>query len=90
MEPFVIFLSVVISLITLVILVVGVQVVLLLRKLNKATDQFLGLTNALHDLAVLVKNPLSDPQAYAKGLDVGLKFASHFRNWLEKGKTKQS
>lgn len=86
MDPFLIFLTVVISLLTIVMLVVSIQVILILRKVNhslsRANQTFDTASNFLHSIT----NPLSDVKALGQGIKTGLFVAEHITVWLKNRK----
>lgn len=82
MDPFIVFLIVVISILTILLLVVGIQVILILRNINKT----LSKTNNTLDTASYffhnITHPLTDVKALGQGVKTGLFVAEHVAQWL--------
>lgn len=82
MDPFIIFLTVVISILTLVLAIAGVQVILILRNINKSLNRFNQTLDYADHLLHSLSNPLSDIKAMGQGVKTGLHVAEHIVSWI--------
>lgn len=82
MDPFLIFLMIVITIVSLVFIVAGIQVILILRQIQKTLNK----TNAAIESAQYffhnVTHPLTDVKAMGQGVKTGLYVAEHIAGWL--------
>lgn len=82
-DPFIIFLMVIISLIAIVLVLVGIQLFLILRQVNRTLSQvnrtLSGVETAAHNLV----HPASDLKAVGQGVQTGLHIADHILNWAK-------
>ena len=88
MDPFLIFLIIVISLLTLIVIAVGIQIMLLLRNLNKTLSRANTTFDAVQMLIDNLHNPLSDPKRLSAGVKAGLTVAEEVIAWVKKRKGK--
>lgn len=83
MDPFTIFLIVVITILTTLLVVTGIQVILILRHVNKS----LGKVNKTLDVVDNIVNKIADPLAnigsLTKGVKAGLEVADHIVSWVK-------
>lgn len=83
MDPFLIFLTVIITILTIVLVVVGVYLILILRNvnktLNKANNTFETAAYFFHNIT----HPLNDVKALGQGVKTGLYVAEYVSKWLK-------
>lgn len=83
MDPFLVFLTVVISIVSFVMVVAGIYVILILRSinatLNKANQTFEMMQAFFHGIT----NPLTDVKAMGQGVRTGLNVAEHIVKWVK-------
>lgn len=89
MDPFLIFLTVIISVLTVVLVIVGIQIILILKNINKTlsrANQTLDLAETLiHNLS----NPLSDLKSLGNGVKTGLHVAEYVMDWVKQKRSSQ-
>lgn len=81
---------VVISILSLVLVVVGVQVFLILRNINKTLNK---ANNTMDTAAYFFHNithPLNDVKAMGQGVKTGLYVAEHVVGWLKSKKQERA
>ena len=90
MDPFLIFLTVVISILSFVLLVAGIHVIMILRNINKSLSRVNQTLDYADHLLHNLSNPLSDIKALGQGVKTGLQVAEHVVSWVkEKKQTKE-
>ena len=89
MDPFLIFLTIVITILSLVLVIAGIHVILILRNINhtltKANNTLDLIEGIVHNLA----NPLSDLKSLGQGVRTGLQVAEHIASWVKEKKQKK-
>ena len=83
MDPFLIFLTVVISILSVVMLVVGIYVIMILRNLNKTLKKANQAIEASEFFFHNLTNPLSDLKSLGQGVRTGLSVAEHIVKWVK-------
>jgi uncharacterized protein YoxC len=84
MDPFLIFLIIVISLLTIVLTVVGVYIILLLRNFNRTLSRVNQTMDTVDSLVHHLTHPLSDINSLTRGVRTGIEVAEYTVNWLRK------
>jgi len=85
-DPFLIFLTVVISILSFILVVVGIQVILLLRHVNKTLHRLNQTIDYTQNLVHNLSNPLTDLKALGQGVKTGLHVAEHVVTWVKNKK----
>lgn len=83
MDPFLIFLAVVISLLSLVIIIAGIHVILILRNINHTLTKANNALDAAQYFFHNITHPLNDVKALGNGVKTGLYVAEHIAKWLQ-------
>lgn len=83
MDPFLIFLTVIITVLTVVLTVVGIQIILILRNINHTLGKANQTIDAAEAMIHSFKNPLSDLKALGDGVKTGLQIAQHIVTWIK-------
>jgi hypothetical protein len=83
MDPFLIFLTVVITLLSVVIIVAGIQVILILRNINKTLNKANAALESAQFFFHNITHPLNDVKALGNGVKTGLYVAEHIAKWLK-------
>lgn len=90
MEPFAVFLIIVISVLSTILAIVGIQVILILKNINHT----LSKANQTIDLAEAflqnLTNPLQDLRSLGDGVKTGMHVASHIVTWVKEHKSKNA
>ncbi len=81
MDPFTIFLIVIITVITLLLVVTGIQVIFILRELSKTLSRLNQTIDTTHNLVQKISNPLSNMNSVTTGVKAGLQIADHIVTW---------
>lgn len=82
MDPFLIFLTVVITILTLVIVVAGIQVILILRNVNKTLSRANQTLDTAEYFIHNLTHPLNDVKELGNGVKTGLFVAEHIAQWI--------
>ena len=90
MDPFLIFLTVIISLLTLVLLIVGIQVMLILRNINHTLTRANQTLDSAEAMIHNLKNPLTDLKALGDGVKTGLQISHHIIAWVKQKKSEDT
>ncbi len=90
MDPFLIFLTVVITLITIVLVITGIQVILILKNINNTLKRFNNTLDTTHSFFHNLTNPLSDLQSLGDGVKTGLHVAEYIVGWVKQRKKSDS
>jgi len=83
MDPFLIFLTVVISALALVAIIAGIQVILILRSLSRTLNKAHESLEAAQYMFYNITHPLNDVKALGNGVKTGLFVAEHIAQWLK-------
>jgi len=89
MDPFLIFLIAVISILTIVLTIVGIQIIILLRKVNKTLGKFNSTLDTAQNLIHNFSNPFSDLKSLGQGVKTGLHVAEYIGTWIKNKQTKE-
>ena len=84
MDPMVIILTVVASILSLVLLVVGVQTILVLQQVRKTLDRVNRMSEAVETGVNKVVTPLSNLGGMMGGMKTGFKMLELFSNFLQR------
>ena len=83
MEPFAIFLVIVITVLSTILAIAGVQIIMILKNVNhtltKANNTIDMAESFLHNLT----NPLQDLRSLGDGVKTGMHVANHIVNWVQ-------
>lgn len=90
MDPFLIFLIIIITLVTVLIMVIGIQTILILKKANHTLEKINSTLDSLHQIAHNVTHPLSDLKSLGDGVKTGLHVAEYIVNWVKEKKQSES
>lgn len=90
MDPFLIFLSVVISIVSLVFVVVGIYLIMILRNINKTLTKVGSALDTANYFVHNLSNPLTDVKSLGRGIKTGLSVAEHIGSWLQNRKETDS
>jgi hypothetical protein len=83
MDPLIVFLVIVLSVLSVLLMVVGVQVILILKKLNNTLDYVNQVTQRTDTLLQVVSQPFTGVGTTLTGLRSGLRLAETFILWLK-------
>jgi hypothetical protein len=89
MEPFTIFLIVVILLLTTVLVIAGIQVILILGNLNRTLGKLNRTIESAEFFLHNISNPLSDVKSLGQGVKTGLHVAEYIVSWIKDKKGKE-
>lgn len=84
MDPFLIFLTVVISVLTLLMTIVGVYVIIILRQLQQSLTKLNRLFDLGEHALGHLAHPFGDMRAVSQGVKTGLTIADQVVGWLKK------
>lgn len=90
MDWFLIFLAVVITLLSLVLIVAGIQFILVMRSFNKALSKLHLTLDIVSHLTFNLSNPTGDLKSLGQGVKTGLQVAEHVFVWLKERKSKNN
>ncbi len=83
MDPFLVFLMIIITILTTILVIAGIQVILILKNVNhtlsKANQTITLAESFLHNLT----NPLQDLRSLGEGVKTGMHVAHHVVNWVK-------
>lgn len=82
MDPVVILLIVVISVITALLVVVGIHIIQLLREANRTVVKVNHTLEGINSLVNHLHAPFNKPGGLVEGLKIGLNLAQAFAHWL--------
>lgn len=83
MEPFAIFLVIVITILTTILAIVGIQVILILRNVNHTLSKANQTIDLAEKFFYNLTNPLHDLRSLGEGVKTGLHIATHIVNWVQ-------
>ena len=84
MDPLVIVLTVVASILSVVLLVVGVQTILVLQQLRRTLERVNRMTEVVEFSVTKVVTPLSNLGGMMGGMKTGFRMLEMFTNFLQK------
>jgi len=84
MDPLVIILTVVASILSLVLLVVGVQTILVLQQLRKTIERVNRMSDVVEVSVTKVVTPLANLGGMMGGMKTGFRMLELFTNFLQK------
>lgn len=82
MDPFIIFLIVVISIVSLLLVIVSVQLMLILRNLNQTLKKVNRVIDVSEVFIHHITHPLTDVKSLGEGVKTGLYVAEQITKWL--------
>ena len=82
MDPLIALLVVVMSVLSVLLVIVGVQVIIILKEFRKTLDHFNHTLESTDDLLVLMANPFKGLGDTVTGIKSGLRVAELFVSWL--------
>lgn len=83
MDPLVALLVVVVSILSILLVIVGVQVILILKQFKETLSHVNGTLKEVDDIVALISHPLEGLGDTLAGIKSGLKFAETFVSWLK-------
>lgn len=83
MDPLVVVLTVVATVLSLVLVVVGVQTVLVLQEVRRSLKRFNTMTEVIEATVTKTLSPLQHLGSLTQGLKVGFKMVDSFANYLQ-------
>jgi len=83
MDPFTIFLVVIITVLTTLLVVTGIQVILILRHVNKTLSKTNRTLDLVEGIVTKVADPLANMGSLTKGVKAGLEIADHITTWFK-------
>ena len=86
MEPFTVFLIVVITVITVLLFITGIQVILILRQVQKSLTRVNQTIDITQNLIDKVSHPFSNMTSITQGVKAGLQLADHIVTWSKSKK----
>lgn len=90
MDPFTIFLVVVITILTVLLVITGIQVIFILRQASKTLSHVNNTIDTTHNLIQKIANPFSSMNSISNGVKAGLQIADHISAWAkERNKSSQ-
>lgn len=89
MDPFLVFVMVVLAIVTAVLVAVGIYLLLILRNLNKTLTKVNQIIDVAEKTAFAMTHPLTDIKSLGQGIKTGLFAAEYIVSWLKNKKRDQ-
>lgn len=84
MDPIAIVLTVIISILSLVFVIVGIQIILVLQEIRRTLRKFNSVADVVEKVATHAMIPVSNLGGMVEGARAGMKVVSGFMSWLQR------
>ncbi len=86
MDPLILLLIIVTSVLTVLLVIVGVQVIMILREVNRTLTHVNNTLETADGIVAALSRPVSGIADIAAGVKTGLKITESFVSWLSKSR----